>query len=442
MIDPEKLADQDLECTEKADASVSPLDEANRRHRNKKLVMVASLLILLLAAGGGHWLLGEQKVEIKTVPRPADKITSGNDLQKAAYDSLKGLLGAPEVASTPSATVSPAPTTGRSESTQPSLPLQRGIAMTVTPPERVEEARQRADSTPRDESPAQQTSPPIEGAAKPKVGSSLTLASIPRPAVAREKEENVTPLSIGGSAAQPTLIKETNPPPKFGTMLPVRLMGVLYTLRPGSLVRLELARDIRMERRTLKRGTVFIGNLLGGDLDRAFVQIKGYIDPDSEALVQMEGDLLGNDGGAGLRGKRRRIASAWGRALDRVAQSGTQILSGILGRRDASVIVATDPYGSYREMNGGAPADDNRSFVEVPAGEVGFILVTTLPGDDHIARQSDAEAPPISMPDGELARLLTEANPSEIRSALPRMNPELRRIAEQMLTNIDPVMPE
>jgi hypothetical protein len=141
-------------------------------------------------------------------------------------------------------------------------------------------------------------------------------------------------------------------------------MGVLYTLRAGSLVRLELARDIQSEGWALKRGTVFVGAVLGGELDRAYVQIKGFIDPDTQGFVRLEGELLGNDGGAGLCGKRRRVSSAWGKALDRLAQSGTQILTGILGRQGSSVIVATDPYGTYRSTNGADSSRDNRSFVK------------------------------------------------------------------------------
>lgn len=167
----------------------------------------------------------------------------------------------------------------------------------------------------------------------------------------------------------------------------------------------------------------------------------GFIDPDTQGFVRLEGDLLGNDGGAGLRGKRRRVSSVWGKVLDRVAQSGTQILTGILGRQGSSVIVATDPYGTYRSTNGADSSRDNRSFVEVTAGEVGFVLVTALPEaerpDSHLATLSTADDQPNALPDAELAQLLAEANPAEIRAALPRMNPELRRVAEMVLREIE-----
>ena len=228
-------------------------------------------------------------------------------------------------------------------------------------------------------------------------------------------------------------------------MLPVRLMGALYTLRAGTMARMELARDIRVGNGTLKRGTIFVGAVVGSELDRAFVQIRGFIDPESGRLTKMEGELLGSDGGAGLRGKRRQVASVWAKVLDRAAQSGTQILTGVLGRRSASVIVATDPYGTYRSAGGLDPAQaqDNRSFVEVPAGEVGFILVTTLPEAANASSRLANDAPPSQdeLPDTKLAELLAEANPQEIRAALPSMNPELRRIAELVLKEMEPSIP-
>jgi hypothetical protein len=235
-----------------------------------------------------------------------------------------------------------------------------------------------------------------------------------------------------------------NSGPSFGAMLPVRSMGMLYTLRSGSLARFELARDVRTGSWALKRGTVFVGSVLGSDVDRAYVQIKGFIDPETNSFMRLEGETLGSDGGAGLRGKRRRVSSVWVKVLDRAAQSGTQILTGVLGRRDSSVIVATDPYGTYRSGAGydQSQLQNNRTFVEVAAGTVGFVLVTTLPEpskpDAHLASigmkdefSSDA------MPDAELAELLAEADPEKIREALPRMNPDLRRVAEGVLAEIE-----
>jgi len=227
--------------------------------------------------------------------------------------------------------------------------------------------------------------------------------------------------------------------PNFGAMLPVRLMGVLYTLRQGSLARLELVRDVRNERWTLKRGTVFVGSLLGSELDRAFIQIKGYIDPETNAFTKLDGELLGGDGGVGLRGKRRRVSPIWVKVLDRAAQAGTQILTSVLGRANSSVIVTTDPYGTFRAS---PESQSNRSFVEVPAGTVGFALVTSLPApgqSDSYLASSDSQGNDKQgeLSDAELVELFAEADAERIKSALPRMNPELRQVAEAALREIE-----
>jgi hypothetical protein len=169
------------------------------------------------------------------------------------------------------------------------------------------------------------------------------------------------------------------------------------------------------------------------------LQIKGFIDPDSQAFVNLEGEVLGNDGGAGLRGRQKRISPAWVKVLDRAAQAGVQIATGILNRRSSSVIVATDPYGTYRSTAGPTESSDqNRSFVEVQAGTMGFVLVTMLPessrSDSHLAGSGAGEG---SLTDEELAELMTTADPARIRAALPKMNPELQQVARALLNEIE-----
>jgi cytoskeletal protein RodZ len=69
--------------------------------------------------------------------------------------------------------------------------------------------------------------------------------------------------------------------PSFGSMLPVRTIGGLYTLRSGALTRLELTRDMRSNGWSMKRGTILVGTNRGGEYDRAYVNIVGFIDPQS-----------------------------------------------------------------------------------------------------------------------------------------------------------------
>lgn len=434
-IEPGNLKDgfSSVEASEEAE-----VDESTIGKRRKKLFVSISLLVLLIIVlGGGYWFLGGKQVHVKATARPTDQIKSGADLQKAAYDSLKGEIEPPiSAGSSPNASPSPTPMI---QSSYPGASPQDEIAMTIAPPPKGDEPRR---SSEEDGAPSANGSPALNPT-KPNVSASITLASLPEPISPK-------PVSASADKSAPFLnlpIKQliqsekAVSAPGFGAMLPVRLMGVLYTLRSGSLVRLELSRDIRAEGWALKRGTVFVGAMLGSDLDRAYVQIRGFIDPETQRFVQLEGELLGNDGGAGLRGKRRRVASVWGRVLDRLAESGTQILTGILGRRNGAIIVTTDPSGTYRAANGEAPSQEQRSFVEVPAGEVGFVLVTALPEagktESFLANRLGIGDEAEHLPDADLAGLLAESDPAAIRAALPRMNPELRRIAEMVLREIE-----
>src|SRR5262249_53586528 len=51
--------------------------------------------------------------------------------------------------------------------------------------------------------------------------------------------------------------------PSFGSVLPVRTLGKIYTLRSGSSIRLELTRYVSGEGWSLPKGTVLIGQVRG-----------------------------------------------------------------------------------------------------------------------------------------------------------------------------------
>jgi hypothetical protein len=69
--------------------------------------------------------------------------------------------------------------------------------------------------------------------------------------------------------------------PTFGSMLPVRTLGVLYTLRSGGLARFELTSDVKGKGWAMRRGTVLVGALRDAKFDRAFVSLVGFIDTKS-----------------------------------------------------------------------------------------------------------------------------------------------------------------
>jgi hypothetical protein len=244
--------------------------------------------------------------------------------------------------------------------------------------------------------------------------------------------------------------------PSFGSILPVRSLGVLYTLRSGSLARFELTRDVRGQGWAMKKGTVLVGVGRGSEYDRAFVAIVGFIDPESGRFVKFTGDVLGGDGGAGLRGRRRSLSSAWSRAFSRIGTSAVNVAGLMLSGLGRSSVVVSDAYG-YRvvnpvtsELSGLLSERTNqqqRGFVEVPAGSQGYVMVTDLPqeirgvdalaelGAKDLAQSSDATGVRAStgLSERELADLLSSGSVEQIRAALLRMTPEMRRVAEAVI---------
>jgi hypothetical protein len=224
--------------------------------------------------------------------------------------------------------------------------------------------------------------------------------------------------------------------PSFGAMLPVRTLGAIYTLRQGSLARLELTREVSGEGWRLQRGTVMVAKLEGNENDRAFLSLIGFIDPTTNGFIRLSGDVLGGDGAPGLRGKKRRVNSRWGSVFNRVANSAVSLSQAALAHGNSTTIVM--PSGINSDFGLSPNTISRREFVEVSAGMPAYVMVTDLPKQ---AKGVDAE--PADLPadleegealtDEELARLLSEGMPEQIRAALPRMSPEMKKIAQIVL---------
>jgi len=86
------------------------------------------------------------------------------------------------------------------------------------------------------------------------------------------------------------------------------------------------------------------------------------------------------------------------------------------------------------ELSPGFNAINRREFVEIPAGASGYVMITDLPKEAQgIDADPLAEGNGEMLADEELAELLSSGSPEKIRAAMPRMAPELRRIAEAVL---------
>ena len=201
---------------------------------------------------------------------------------------------------------------------------------------------------------------------------------------------------------------------------------------------MELTRDVGGAGWKLARRTVIVGTLRGGEFDRAYVSVVGYIDPASGRLVTFGGSLLGSDAGEGVKGERRQVSGRWSRIFGQLAERGYSLAQTALGRRSGATIVlggAATPELSALTRNG-----DRREFVAVKAGSMGYVSVTDLPkeveGVDAQLLNSGANTG-TGLTDEEVAQLLSTGSTAQIRAAMPRMNENMRRIAEQVISQSD-----
>lgn len=280
-----------------------------------------------------------------------------------------------------------------------------------------------------------------------------------------ERADQRSHATVGGSVrpnSRTLSARETRAPatvvlPSFGSMLPVRTIGGLYTLRSGALTRLELTRDMNGNGWSMKRGTILVGTNKGGDYDRAYVSVVGFIDPQSGKLVKLGGDVLGGDGGAGLKGKRRQLDGGWARVLGQVGTAALNITGALLGGRGNGTVIISDGLRTRAvnpvtdEISGviGGEMDQKqrRGFVEVAAGTSGYVMVTDLPtvikgteaspelDEQTLAALTDVDAarPATGLSERELAELMANGSPEEIRAAMPRMSSEMRKLASAVL---------
>jgi hypothetical protein len=239
--------------------------------------------------------------------------------------------------------------------------------------------------------------------------------------------------TINGAKTQAVL-------PPFGTMLPVRTQGVIFTLRNNSYARLESTRDSSGQGWSLPKGTVFIGRTTGSESDRAFVNVIGYIDPRENKLVKIAGDVLGNDGATGIPGKRLGVdQNRLKQTLRKVASSGLQVaglMSGALGR--GTVILDRSGYQIPDDVRGlSGRRDEKNSFVKVQAGESAYVMVADLPkpmqavdapGDDELAHSAT------TLTDREVMELILFGSPDDIRAATPLMTDEQKKLVLKTLT--------
>ena len=240
--------------------------------------------------------------------------------------------------------------------------------------------------------------------------------------------------------------------PSFGAMLPVKSLGVIYSLRSGALARFELTRDVKGKGWSLPHGTIIVGALRGSEYNRAYISLVGFIDSRSGKFVQVGGDLLGADGGVGVKGKRRQMSSKWSKVLRRLGEAGLNIAGRAIASVGRGPVIIADAYGGAatrfgNEFNGLLTTENRDSFVEIPAGTTCYIMITDLPekvqGVEALSRWSGMDLQEkadtserreaTGLSEQELAELIQSGDLAKIKAALPRMTGEMRRLAESVL---------
>jgi hypothetical protein len=407
-------------------------DEQGGRARRKRGKLIGGLVVLAtlaLTAGLFFWMTtdGKKKINLPVQDRSAqtDQATA-----RDAEDVTAQAIAEIRAAASPAAASSPAPSTSTTPNAS-SAPVTIPLGGTVTTVEAAPatNAGQNAGSS----STTQSKSGGVVSERNPE--RSIRCAPVPKPVAALNQATDTTPATRTARGLPDATLPDTDKPvalPSFGAMLPVRTLGAIYTLRP-SLVRLELTRDVRGQGWLLKKGTALIGRQQGSEHDRAYITLVGFIDPASGRLVKLAGDVLGADGAPGLRGKRRQISGRWARVLGRAANAAVSLGQAALTRGGGVNVYL--PNAVSPEIQSFSPsAISRREFVEVSAGAPAFVMITDLPKEAQgIDADPSAEGNGETLADEELADLLLSDSPEKIRAAMPRMTPELRRIAEAVL---------
>lgn len=209
---------------------------------------------------------------------------------------------------------------------------------------------------------------------------------IPKRTVVTDKSGNIAGSVAPEKAVSPGTISATAHPIPFGTLLPVRLTGSIYTFRnSGGYVRLELTRPVEGKGYSYPAGTTLVGNVRGGESIRAFVTIIGLIDPVSGELVPFGGELMGRDGGSGIEGRRRKLTSAWSRFFSGLKDTAASVLGSVGALRSGSTVILSEPIRKGSESMSEDLSDallkngKDDTFIEVSAGASGYVLVTGLP---------------------------------------------------------------
>ena len=274
------------------------IDKAKKNSRKRKLIIFCFIFVLLV--GGGlalHQLLRVNRVNVKVqadtrrdaqnAKARGDSKSSENSLSTEAVNLTRQALGSDSVTPGNTSTPSATPTLSQPNFTG-SVPLALpNLSETVNPPAASDNGSTNArtgsasDTGATRDQPNSGTNSAAQELAQSRANTTQTIYVDDSPPKGPATLAINRPPSRVDSKATPKPVVSPAVLPPFGTMLPVRTQGVIFTLRNNSYARLELVRDMKGAGWSLPKGTVLIGRASGSEYDRAFVNVIGYLDRDN-----------------------------------------------------------------------------------------------------------------------------------------------------------------
>lgn len=439
-------------------ALAAPRETGTRTRKTWKRKLVGWCFVLLLIVGGVfalYLLLRVNRVNVQVNAntrreslgaRPQPSPTAENGLSAEAINIARQAIGNDTGAgANPNPT--PSPNASPTVSPSPNANIERSLAFTDNSPaypHANDAGSVNGNQADLNKAQPQQASN-TESAAQTQIGrvnpTQTLFVEDAQPTSSPTPAANVVASNRVDRKATVTEAPKTLPAvlPPFGTLLPVRTQGVIFSLRNNSYARLELSRDCHGDGWSLPKGTLLVGRVAGSEHDRAYVNAVGFIDPRTNRFVKMTGEVLGSDGGSGIPGKRVVVdRNRLRQTLSKVASSGLQVAGMMAGALTGRGTVVIDGAGSRvlnpitdeagRAVNG---ASDKRSFVKVEAGQSAYVMVADLPkelravdapGEEDFARAAN------SLTDRDVMELILFGTPEEVRAALPLMNEEQKKL--------------
>jgi hypothetical protein len=429
------------------------LDETKQKSRKRKLIILCFVFVLLAGSAFAlHRLLKVNRVNVsvqadtrhdaQSAKSKEDSKRSDNNSSVEAIRLARQALGSDSPTNNGSAspTPTPSPQENSPESTTVGL---RSLSGTIYQPKANDSgstnARTGSTSSTTPDQPNNGTNTAAQELVQSRANSTQTIYVGDSPTKAPATTAINQPSLRAGAKPGPKPVVSPAVLPPFGTMLPVRTQGVIFTLRNNSYARLEMVRDIKGAGWSLPKGTVLIGRASGSEYDRAFITLIGYIDSRENRLVKMSGEVLGSDGGSGIQGKRVVVDDGgFKRALSKIASSGMQaaglLASGFGGQRTVIVDGAgnriVSPITDEASRKFGGASGDKRAFVKVEAGRPAYVMVADLPKDrPAIDAPGEDELRHGALTDRELMELLLFGTREDISGAIPLMTDEQKTLS-------------